>query len=67
MSTDEGARLIRSLADDQLDWPTRPPRARNGRLAETIALVLIGHDHGHRREIEAKLEDWERRMTGRNR
>jgi hypothetical protein len=59
--------LVRGLADDQLDLPTRPPRARSGRLAETIELVLIGHYHGHRREIETKLEEFKRRMTGRNR
>ena len=53
--TQEGIRLIRSLTDEQLDLPTRPPRARNQRLAETIEAVLIDHYDGHRRDIEAKL------------
>ena len=53
--TDEGLRLIRSLTDDQLDLLTRPPRARNQRLAETIEAVLIGHYEGHRRDIELKI------------
>jgi len=53
--TDDALRLIRGLTDEQLDLPTRPPRARDQRLAETIELVLIGHYDGHRREIEAKL------------
>ena len=53
--TDDARRLIRGLTDGQLDLPTRPPRARDQRLAETIELVLIGHYDVHRREIEAKL------------
>ena len=53
--TDAGARLLLALTDEQLDLPTRPPRARNQRLAETIELVLIDHYDGHRQEIEAKL------------
>jgi uncharacterized damage-inducible protein DinB len=53
--TEEGVRLLRGLTEEQLDRETRPPRARGQRLAETIALVLIGHYHGHRAEIEAKL------------
>ena len=53
--TDDGVRLIRSLTDEQLDLVTRPPRARNQRLAETIEAVLIDHYDGHRRDIEAKL------------
>ncbi|HTI28900.1 MAG TPA: DinB family protein [Methylomirabilota bacterium] len=52
--TDEGARLIRSLSDEQLDLPTRPPRANGQRLAETIERVLIGHYDAHRMEIERK-------------
>jgi DinB superfamily len=52
--TDEGAGLILGLTDEQLDLPTRPPRARSQRLAETIELVLIGHYDGHRGDIEAK-------------
>ena len=50
----EVADLLRSLTDEQLDLPTRPPRARSQRLAETIDLVLIDHVGGHRREVEAK-------------
>lgn len=53
--TREGIRLIQGLTDEQLDLPTRPPRARNQRLAETIEAVLIDHYDGHRRDIEAKL------------
>ena len=52
--TDEGRRLIRGLSEEQLAMPTKPPRARDQRLAETIELVLIGHYDGHRAEIEAK-------------
>ena len=52
--TDEGAELILGLTDEQLDLPTKPPRARSQRLAETIELVLIGHHDGHRGDIEAK-------------
>jgi hypothetical protein len=53
--TDDGERLIRSLSDEQLGLPTKPPRARDQRLAETIELVLIGHHDVHRLEIESKL------------
>ena len=53
--TDEGIHLITALTDAQLDLPTKPPRARNERLAETIQRVLIGHYDLHREEIEAKL------------
>jgi uncharacterized damage-inducible protein DinB len=53
--TDEGARLIRALTDEQLNLPTKPPRARDQRLAKTIESVLIDHYDGHRAEIEAKL------------
>ena len=53
--TDEGERLVLSLTDRQLDLPTRPPRARGQRLAQTIEDVLIGHYEGHRSTIEAKL------------
>ena len=52
--TEEGAELILGLTDEQLDLPTRPPRARSQNLAETIDLVLIGHHDGHRGDIEAK-------------
>ncbi len=53
--TDAGVRLLLSLSDEQLDLPTRPPRARDQRLAEMIELVLIDHYDGHRADIEAKL------------
>ena len=52
---DEGERLLLSLTDAKLDLPTRPPRARNERLAETIDRVLIGYYDAHRRDIEGKL------------
>ena len=52
--TDEGAELILGLTDEQLDLPTRPPRARGQVLADTIELVLIDHHDGHRGDIEAK-------------
>ena len=41
--TEEGVELILGLTDEQLNLPTRPPRARSQALAETIELVLIGH------------------------
>jgi uncharacterized damage-inducible protein DinB len=53
--TDEGVRLLLDLTDEQLDLPTRPPRARSQALAETIERVLIGHYDGHRQDIETKL------------
>ncbi len=53
--TDEGARLLGSLSDGQLDLPTRPPRANGQRLAETIERVLIGHYDVHRLDIERKF------------
>lgn len=53
--TDEGAALIAGLSDEQLALPTRPPRARDQRLAVTIERVLIGHYEAHRRDIERKL------------
>lgn len=56
---DEGARLIAGLTDDQLDRSTRPPRARNSVLAETIESVLVGHLGGHRASMLAKLRDLE--------
>jgi hypothetical protein len=51
----EGASLILDLTHEQLDLPTRPPRARGQLLGETIERVLIGHYDTHRAEIEAKL------------
>jgi uncharacterized damage-inducible protein DinB len=53
--TEDGARLLLDLTDDELALPTRPPRAKAERLAETIVRVLIGHYDTHRAEIEAKL------------
>jgi uncharacterized damage-inducible protein DinB len=53
--TEDGARLLAGLTDEQLSLPTRPPRARGALLAETIEQVLIGHYDGHRGDIEAKL------------
>ena len=54
--SEEVADRLRRLTDEQLDLPTRPPRARSQRLADTIELVLIDHYDGHRREIEAKRQ-----------
>jgi hypothetical protein len=53
--TEEGAALIASLSDKQLALPTRPPRARNPALGDTIELLLIGHYDAHRLDIEHKL------------
>jgi uncharacterized damage-inducible protein DinB len=55
--TEESAALLGALTDEQLDLPTKPPRARDGRLAETIERVLIGHYEAHRLGIEQKLAD----------
>ena len=52
---EDGARLILDLTDEQLDLPTRPPRANAQVLALTIDRVLIGHYATHSAEIEAKL------------
>lgn len=56
--TDEGAALILNLTDAQLAMPTRPSRARGQALADTIALVLVGHYDTHRRDIERTLRDY---------
>ncbi|TAK02179.1 MAG: DinB family protein [Chloroflexota bacterium] len=55
--TEDGDALISSMSDDELTLPTRPPRARGETLAETVKRVLIGHYHGHRRDIERKLRE----------
>jgi hypothetical protein len=55
--TEEAAALISSLRDEHLALPTRPPRTRAQAHADTIELVLIGHYHAHRRDIERKLHD----------
>jgi uncharacterized damage-inducible protein DinB len=53
--SEEGERLLRALTDEQLDRPTKPPRAGGQLLATTIQVVLINHFDGHRAEIEGKL------------
>ena len=53
--TADGARLLRDLTDEQLELPTRPPRAKAQVLAETIEGLLISHYNGHRADIEAKV------------
>jgi len=53
--TDEGARLLLALTDEQLNLVTRPPRARSEVLGATIERVLIGHYGVHAADIEAKL------------
>ena len=53
--TDEGVRLVLDMTEQQLDLPTRPPRAREQVLADTIEHVLIGHYHTHRQDVKAKL------------
>ena len=55
--TDDGARLLAYLNDEQLILPTRPPRSGAELLAATIERVLIGHYDAHRADIEAKLRD----------
>jgi uncharacterized damage-inducible protein DinB len=52
---EEGEQLLLTLSDDQLDLPTRPPRAQGERLLTTIERVLVGHVDVHRAAIEAKL------------
>jgi uncharacterized damage-inducible protein DinB len=61
---DESARLVESLADEQLALPTRPPRATEQALAESIERILIGHIHTHHRDIELKLRASRRHPTG---
>ena len=53
--TAEGVRLVAGLTDKQLALPTRPPRARDQALADTIEQVLIAHVRSHREEVAAKL------------
>ena len=52
---EDGVRLLLDLTDQQLELPTRPPRANAQILADTIDRVLIGHFDTHRAAIEAKL------------
>ena len=52
--TEEGIELLLGHTDDQLNLPTRPPRARSQVLADTIELVLIAHYDAHRGDIDAK-------------
>jgi uncharacterized damage-inducible protein DinB len=53
--TNEGVRLLLELPEEQLDLPTRPPRANAEPLGVTIERVLIGHYDTHRAAIETKL------------
>ena len=53
---EEGARLLLDLTDEQLELPTRPPRANAQMLSRAIEEILIDHVDFHRAEIEAKLE-----------
>jgi uncharacterized damage-inducible protein DinB len=53
--TEAGADLIRSLTEEQLVLPTRPPRAHDPSLAEIIDRLLIGHYRVHLSAIESKL------------
>ena len=46
---------LRDLTDEQLDLPTRPPRATARVLADAIDQILIEHIDSHRAEIEVKL------------
>ena len=48
------AALIRALTDEQLDLPTRPPRAGAPSLDWAIDQILIAHVDSHRDQIEAK-------------
>ena len=52
--SEEVSNLIRALTDEQLDLPTRPPRAGSATLATTVERVLIGHYGAHRDQIESK-------------
>jgi hypothetical protein len=54
--SEEVADLVLGLTDEQLDLPTRPPRARSQALSVTIERVLIGHYDAHRGQIEAKRQ-----------
>ena len=53
--TNEGGFLIGGLGDAQLALTTKPPRARDQKLGDTIALVLIAHYGTHQADIERKL------------
>ena len=53
--TDEGVSLLLALTDEQLDLPTRPPRANAQPLGVTIERVLIDHYDVHRAAIETKV------------
>lgn len=53
--TEDGVCLLLELTEEQLDLPTRPPRANAQRLGVTIERVLIGHYDAHRAAIEAKI------------
>ena len=51
---DASAALIRGLSDAHLDLPTRPPRAGEPTLEQTIERVLIAHYEVHRKQIASK-------------
>jgi len=51
---DASAALIRGLSDAHLDLPTRPPRAGEPTLEQTIERVLIAHYEVHRLQIACK-------------
>jgi uncharacterized damage-inducible protein DinB len=53
--TADGVALIQTLTADRLDLPTRPPRARDQTLQDTIERVLIGHYRVHGTDIARKL------------
>lgn len=53
--TEDGARLLTDLTDQQLELSTQPSRAKAPILAETIEDLLIHHYEVHRAGIEAKL------------
>ena len=59
----EGAALVRALSEEQLDLPTRPPRAGDERLAATIERVLIGHYRVHLDAIATHLRGGPPRLT----
>jgi DinB family protein len=61
---EEGTRLILGLTDEQLDLPTKPPRAKAPALAQTIESALIGHLDTHRTSIETKLRAIDDRRDG---
>jgi hypothetical protein len=53
--TEDSARLVRGLSEEQLNLPARPPRTRPRTLAQVIEGVMIGHYWAHRDDLESKL------------